>query len=71
VSCTHVAGCKFPSLTLPSQVVKAIWAYIKGNNLQDPSDKRKIVCDATLRKVMGEDVVTAFSLNKYIGAHLS
>lgn len=50
---------------------QAIWVYIRANNLQNPADKRQIVCDKALKKVMGEDTVTAFSMNKYIGKHLS
>jgi upstream activation factor subunit UAF30 len=55
-----------------SQVVKALWIYIKANNLQNPKNKREIICDKKFKKVMdGNDKVTMFSMNKYIGAHLS
>ncbi|CUM45371.1 SWIB/MDM2 domain-containing protein [Debaryomyces fabryi] len=30
------------------QVVKLLWAYIKDNNLQNPDDKRQIICDTKL-----------------------
>lgn len=33
------------------QVVKQLWAYIKDHNLQDPEDKRQIICDASLEKL--------------------
>lgn len=33
------------------QVVKHLWAYIKGNNLQNPADKRQIICDDKLQKL--------------------
>ena len=33
------------------QVVKAIWAYIKEHELQDPADKRKILLDDRLEKL--------------------
>ena len=40
------------------QVVKALWAYIKENDLQDPSNKRKIILDEKLEtlftKPLGE-----------------
>ena len=43
------------------QVVKHIWIYIRANALQDPADKRRIICDAKLKKVMGgEKTVTMF-----------
>eukprot|EP00943_MAST-04B_sp_MAST-4B-sp1_P002059 g2059.t1 len=55
-----------------SQVVKALWIYIKANNLQNPKNKREIICDKKFKKVMdGNEKVTMFSMNKYIGAHLS
>jgi upstream activation factor subunit UAF30 len=51
------------------QVVKKLWEYIKGNELQDPSDKRQIICDGQLKMVLG-DRTNAFSMNKLIGKHL-
>ena len=38
------------------QVTKALWAHIKGNKLQDPSDGRQINCDATLENLFGVKV---------------
>lgn len=53
------------------QVVKGIWAHIKKHDLQNPNDKREILCDKKLKKVMGgEDKVTMFSMNRYITDHL-
>jgi len=53
------------------QVVKGIWAHIKKHDLQNPEDKREIICDDKLRKVMGgEDTVTMFNMNKHITEHL-
>ena len=52
--------------------MKALWVYIKANNLQNPENKREILCDKRFKKIMdGNDKVTMFSMNKYIGAHLS
>ena len=42
-----------PKLSRP-KVVKGLWVYIKEHNLQDPSDKRQILCDAALRRVFGQ-----------------
>lgn len=51
-------------------IVKKLWAHIKEHNLQsDPSDKRRIINDETLRKLFGVDEMTAFSLNKHIAKH--
>ncbi len=30
-----------------------VWEYIRGHNLQNPNDKREIICDEKLQKVMG------------------
>jgi upstream activation factor subunit UAF30 len=53
------------------QVTQALWAYIRANNLQNPNDKREILCDAKLQAVMGgNERVTMFSMNKHITPHL-
>lgn len=57
-------------LTRP-QVTKALWAYIKSNDLQNPEDKREIMCNDILQKIMGgNEKVTMFSMNKHITKHL-
>ncbi|ELR03950.1 hypothetical protein VC83_09016 [Pseudogymnoascus destructans] len=52
------------------QVVKKIWAHIKGNDLQDPSDKRQIFCDNKMKLVFKQDTVHMFTMNKLLGKHL-
>jgi upstream activation factor subunit UAF30 len=53
------------------QVVKAIWEHIKKHDLQNPEDKREILCDKKLKKVMGgEDKVTMFNMNRHVTTHL-
>ena len=55
-----------------SEVVKALWVYIKGKNLQDPNNKRNIVADAPLKAVFGgKSVVNMFEMTKLVSAHLS
>lgn len=55
-----------------SEVVKALWAYIKKNNLQDPKNKRNINADADLKKVFGgKAVVNMFEMTKLVSKHLS
>ena len=55
-----------------SEVVKKLWVYIKGKNLQDPKNKRNIVADAALKKVFGgKDVVNMFEMTKLVSVHLS
>eukprot|EP00252_Welwitschia_mirabilis_P005363 TRINITY_DN15868_c0_g1_i1.p1 TRINITY_DN15868_c0_g1~~TRINITY_DN15868_c0_g1_i1.p1 ORF type:complete len:307 (+),score=80.65 TRINITY_DN15868_c0_g1_i1:335-1255(+) len=52
------------------QVVKQIWVYIRANNLQDPQNKRKILCDDKLRKVFKKDSVDMFEMNKVLSKHI-
>lgn len=53
------------------RVVKHLWGYIREHDLQDPADKRTVICDAKLKLVMGgEDTVTIFSMQKHITPHL-
>ncbi len=55
-----------------SEVVKALWVYIKKNNLQDPSNKRNINADEALKKVFGgKAVVNMFEMTKLVSKHLS
>lgn len=55
-----------------SEVVKALWVYIKKHNLQDPANKRNINADAKLKKVFGgKDVVNMFEMTKLVSKHLS
>ncbi len=55
-----------------SEVVKALWAYIKKHDLQDPKAKRNIVADAPLKKVFGgKAVVDMFEMTKLVSKHLS
>mmetsp|Transcript_8548 Transcript_8548/g.13104 ORF Transcript_8548/g.13104 Transcript_8548/m.13104 type:complete len:313 (-) Transcript_8548:73-1011(-) len=53
------------------QVTQALWAYIRENSLQNPEDKREILCDTKLKAVMGgKNKVTMFTMNKYITPHM-
>lgn len=55
-----------------SEVVKALWVYIKKNNLQDPNNKRNINADANLKKVFdGKATVNMFEMTKLVSKHLS
>ncbi len=55
-----------------SEVVKALWVYIKKNNLQDPKAKRNIIADANLKPVFGgKAVVNMFEMTKLVSKHLS
>ncbi|KAK4112349.1 SWIB-domain-containing protein [Canariomyces notabilis] len=52
------------------QVVKKLWDYIKANELQDPNDKRQIMCDEKLQAVFKQDKINMFSMNKALGNQL-
>ncbi len=55
-----------------SEVVKALWVYIKKNNLQNPKNKRNIVADANLKAVFGGKAeVSMFEMTKLVSKHLS
>lgn len=55
-----------------SEVVKALWVYIKKHDLQNPTNKRNILADENLKPVFGgKDEVTMFEMTKLVSAHLS
>ncbi|KAK1360860.1 Upstream activation factor subunit UAF30 [Heracleum sosnowskyi] len=57
--------------TLPrTEIVKQLWIYIRKNNLQDPSNKRKIVCNDELRLVFETDSTDMFKMNKLLAKHI-
>ncbi|KAL2348420.1 hypothetical protein Fmac_002420 [Flemingia macrophylla] len=52
-----------------TDVIKRMWDYIKGNNLQDPSDKRKIICDEKLKELFDVDSFNGFTVTKLLAPH--
>ncbi|KAL6544524.1 hypothetical protein OROMI_023386 [Orobanche minor] len=57
--------------TLPrTEIVKQLWAYIRKNNLQDPNNKRKIICNDELRLVFETDCTDMFKMNKLLSKHI-
>ncbi len=53
-----------------TEVTKRLWDYIKAHKLQNPANKRNILCDAKLKAVMGKDEVTMFEMTGLVGKHL-
>ncbi|XP_004293361.1 PREDICTED: uncharacterized protein LOC101314347 [Fragaria vesca subsp. vesca] len=53
-----------------TEIVKQLWAYIRKHNLQDPSNKRKIICDDALRVVFETDCTDMFKMNKLLSKHI-
>lgn len=54
-----------------TEAVKKVWEHIKEHNLQNPANKRNILCDAALKAVMGKAEVTMFEMTGLLGKHLS
>jgi upstream activation factor subunit UAF30 len=53
-----------------SEIVSKIWEHIKGNNLQDPKDKRQINADDKLEKIFGKKKASMFEMNKHLSGHV-
>lgn len=49
------------------QVVKRLWDYIKGNELQNPSNRREIMCDERFKAVFNVDKLNMFKMNQVLG----
>ena len=54
-----------------SQWVKGLWAYIKKNKLQDPTNGRFFTPDAKMAKIFGSKKMNGFLMGKFLNAHLS
>ena len=55
-----------------TEVTKFLTEYISENNLQDKANKRKILPDTPLKKLLNvtsKDEVTYFNLQKYMKVH--
>eukprot|EP00981_Chlorochromonas_danica_P010622 scaffold3290_cov165-Ochromonas_danica.AAC.65 len=46
------------------EVTSALWKYIREHNLQDPADKREVICDETLANIVKCDRTTIFGMVK-------
>nr|XP_037876663.1 upstream activation factor subunit spp27 isoform X2 [Bombyx mori] len=51
------------------EVVKRMWALIKERNLYDPNNKRFVICDKDMHKVIGIQRFRAFGMMKYLKTH--
>ena len=52
------------------QVVKHLWDYIKARDLQNPLDRREIICDEKLKSIFGLDKIGMFKMNKALGEYV-
>jgi upstream activation factor subunit UAF30 len=51
-------------------IVKKIWDYIKSKNLQNPDNKREILCDETLKNLFGAKTINMFKIAGAISKHI-
>lgn len=49
-----------------SHVTRKIWAYIKEFDLQNPLDRREILCDSTLQDLFGRKKFSMLKMTKYL-----
>lgn len=55
-----------------ADITKAIWEYVKTNDLQDSADRRRINADEKLKPVFaGRDQVTMFEMTRLVNQHVS
>lgn len=54
-----------------TEVTKKLWAYIKAHRRQDPHNKRNIIPDDKLSKVLGKKPINMFEMTKAVSKHLS
>jgi chromatin remodeling complex protein RSC6 len=59
-----------PEAVPRTEATKRLWEYIKSHNLQNPANKRNILCDDKLKAVMGKSEVTMFEMTGLVGKHL-
>ncbi|OLY79424.1 Upstream activation factor subunit spp27 [Smittium mucronatum] len=52
-------------------VVKNIWKYIKLHELQDPIDRRYIMCDEKMRKLFDYERLYMYTMNKELNKHFT
>ncbi|KAI0365573.1 SWIB-domain-containing protein [Pilatotrama ljubarskyi] len=52
------------------QTVKQLWDHIKANNMQNPENKKEIICDDSFKAIFKCDRIDMFKMNKELGQHL-
>ena len=52
------------------EIIQRLWKHIRANNLQDPSDKRFILCDAAFKQIFKSGRVSMFKMNKELSRHI-
>ena len=49
------------------QTVKKLWDYIRRHNLQNPSNKKEIICDDKFKALFNVEKIDMFAMNKQLG----
>ena len=66
-----LAGVIGAGMFARTEVVSALWKYIKKHNLQDPKNRRNIIADEKLKPVFGgKNSVSMFEMTKHVSKHL-
>ena len=50
--------------------MRIVWKYIRDNNLQNPDNRREILCDAKLKSVLHQDRVDMMEIAKSFASHM-
>ncbi|MBS0621775.1 MAG: hypothetical protein JSR80_02300 [Verrucomicrobia bacterium] len=53
-----------------TKITKELWDYIKKNKCQNPKNKREIIPDAKLSKVLGNKPVDMFQMTRLVSKHV-
>eukprot|EP00735_Rhodelphis_limneticus_P014911 TRINITY_DN9021_c0_g1::TRINITY_DN9021_c0_g1_i1::g.18223::m.18223 TRINITY_DN9021_c0_g1::TRINITY_DN9021_c0_g1_i1::g.18223 ORF type:complete len:132 (-),score=51.19,sp/O74503/UAF30_SCHPO/33.33/9e-19,SWIB/PF02201.13/1.5e-26 TRINITY_DN9021_c0_g1_i1:81-476(-) len=53
-----------------TDIIKNLWKYIKANDLQNPDNKREILCDEKFKSVFARDKMNMFEMNKLLNDHI-
>lgn len=53
-----------------TEVVRRLWAYIKAHNLQNPNNKKEILCDEKLELILGKST-NMFEMHKILASHMA
>ena len=60
-----------PAPVARTEATKLLWDYIKANDLQNPVNRRNVLCDQKLQAVMCKPEVTMFEIAGLLNKHLS
>jgi hypothetical protein len=53
------------------EILMALWQYIKANHLQDPNNRKLLICDSHLQMLFGKPTVNLAELHTLLEPHLA